>query len=475
MGRFEQWWIRRSQGPLIRPWALLTPVVVLLLACPLIRPLFDPQAITPRQSLTLESVRSVLRHGTLVLDPDRIPDRSVAFYNGEHFFAPDSPVFSILLAIVSWVIERMGVGLDDNRVLHEYLLILLGIIFPTAMASGLIYRMARSFELSRLWRVVLALSSVLATGWFSYCTVLMPPALATALVVVAAASLWQVSRSGKPSLAVGWLAWGGFCSGLSTVIDPNTIWMLLLLPCVTLLLPFKVKIRLLGVLFILLGAVAPLVLHVTVVSEITGHSIAWSIPPTQTSPIRKIFDEPVIFDWSDDMDTVDPSFWIGVGRGLNRLILLTVGTHGILSHFPILLVAAVGIGMVLHRHWGVALKGLAGGIVLALIGQLGYRMFSRVDNQSFAAPMLLSLLPVSLLFAGAWLRKSHSPWVWTISGVALIVSVVITIAGATGPVPPGGFTGYTGAEAVEKLILSSWEPPRDPSSEVVFDRLLHAK
>lgn len=469
MGRFEQWWIRRRQGPVIRPWALMVPVVVLLLASPLIRPLFNPQAMTTRETLTLESVRSVLRHGTLVLDPNRIPDRSRAFHRGESLFAPDPPVFPLLLATVSWGIERMGVGLDDNPVLHEYLLILIGITFPTAMAGGLIYRMGRSFELSRVWRVVLALSAVLATGWFSYCTVLMPQALATALVVVAAATLWQVSRSKKPSLSIGWLAWGGFCAALAVAIDPNTLWMLLLLPCITLLLPFAHKTRLTGLLCIILGAIAPLILHTTVVSEITGRPAAWSIPRTSPNPIRPLFDEPVILDWSDETEPVGASFWVAIGRGINRLILLTVGAHGFLSHFPVLLLAGVGIGMVLHRHWGIALKGLAGGVTLGLIGQLGFRMFFRSEIESFAAPMLLNLFPVGMLFTGAWLRKPHSTWVWAMSGVALGVSVLISVAGATGPAPEEGFTGYTAAEAVEKLFFRSQRASEIESSRATLD------
>lgn len=455
MGRLRQWWIRRGQKPVIRPWALVTPVVVLLLACPLIRPLLDPQGMTSREALTLESVRAILRHGTLALDPNRIPDRSMVFHNGEHFFAPDSPGFSILLAGISWGIEQVGIDLDDNPVLHEYLLILLGITFPTAMAGGLIYRMARSFELSRLWRAVLSLSSVLGTGWLSYCTILMPPALATALVVVSAASLWQVSESSKPSLTVGWLSAGGFCAALAGIIDPNALWMLLLLPCISLLLPFAIKTRLTGLLYIVLGASAPLVLHITVVSEITGRSFAWSIQQPPTDSIHSIFDKSIISDGSDGTEPVDASFWLTIGRGINRFILLTVGAHGFLSHFPVLLLAGVGIGMVLHRHWGIALKGLAGGVMLGLIGQLVFRMLSPVETDCFAAPMLLSLFPVAMLFIGAWLRKPHSPLIWTMSGVALGVSVLITVAGATGPAPQEGFTGYTAVEAFEKLLFSN--------------------
>ena len=41
---FRRWFMRRKKRPLDRPWALLTPVVVLLVALPLLRPLRHPDA-----------------------------------------------------------------------------------------------------------------------------------------------------------------------------------------------------------------------------------------------------------------------------------------------------------------------------------------------------------------------------------------------------------------------------------------------
>lgn len=444
---------------MVRPWAIAGPVLVLLLAAPLIRPLFAPEGMTSREAVTLESVRSVLRNGTLVLDPARVKDSTDVFHNGQHAFSLDPPVFSVILAGVGWVIERLGVDIEKNPVLHEYLLILFAITFPTAMASGLIYRMGRSFELRRWWRMVIALAAVLGTGWFSYSTVLMPLALAAAMVIVGAASVWHVSGAKKPGLAVGWLVLGGFCAAIGAAIDLNAAWMILLMPVIVLCLKLPARVRLIGLMLIIAGAAAPVVLHGSINPAITGDWWPPTMHATKVGPMQALISEPMVLDLSDEIGSVDPSFWVGVGRGLNRLLLFTVGAHGIFSHFPVLILAAAGMWMVLRRHWGRTLKWLAGGVGLATVGHLLVRMTIRADatDLSFAAPGLVAMLPVAMLFAGAWVRKSHSAVAWTLAGVALGVSVLVTIIGATGPAPEPGFTGYTAAEAAERLFVG--DPP----------------
>ena len=438
---------------MVRPWAIAGPVLVLLLAAPLIRPLFSPTGTTDPESMTLEAVRSVLRHHSLVLDPTRVRNAEAVYHNGTAFFATDAPVFSITLSGVGWVIERAGVSVEKNPVLFEYLLILFAITLPTALASGLIYRMARSFELPRWWRMLIAMASVLATGWFSYCVILMPHALAAALVTIAATSVWYVASAKKPMLAVGWLAGGGFCAALAAAIEPNAAWMLVLLPMVVLVLKQPARVRLIGLLLVIAGAAAPIVLHISVTTAITGDLLPPSLHASHLAPQM-----PVVAPYiGDDIEPIDASLWVAIGRGLNRLIVFTVGTHGIFSHFPVLVIAMTGLLMVLHRHWTGVLKWIAGGVLVAIVLQLIVRMTIRVDltHLSFAAPSMVAMLPLLMLFSGAWLRRPHGGLVWTIAGIGLGVSVLITLIGATGPAPQDGFTGYTAAEAVERLFTKT--------------------
>ncbi len=65
--------------------------------------------------------------------------------------------------------------------------------------------------------------------------------------------------------------------------------------------------------------------------------------------------------------------------------------------------------------------------------------------------------PLVLFWSGAWLRKSHRPMSWVAAGVLLAFSVAVSLIGATGPLPRGGFVRdgtdrYTAAEALSRLV-----------------------
>lgn len=452
MGWLDRWRIKRRQLPLVRPWAIACPVLVLLLAAPLIRPLFSPGLLPPRQAMTLETIRSILRDSTLTIDRTRVVDAQSVYYNGQHFFSLDAPAFALGLSGVSRTLEGFGVPIDQNPVLHEYLLILFAITLPTALASGLLYRMGRAFELRRSWRMVLALAGVLGTGWFSYAVVLMPQALSTSMVVLGIASLWHVASSKKPLLAIGWLMPGGLCAGIAAVIDLNAAWVLVLLPIGVLTLVAPWRIRLLGLLLLVGGFASPVALHATINPAITGDLLPASYH--QSSFLQNL--EPIIIPLGEEIEPIDASIWVSIGRAFNRAIVLLVGSHGIFSHFPVLVIGMTGALMILRRNWGRTVKVVVSGVLLAIIGQIALLMSSRdTPASSFASVELLTLLPILMLFASAWLRRRHSPLTWTIAGVALGISVAITLVGATHPAPADGYTRYTPVEAIQRLIHPS--------------------
>src|SRR5918998_432817 len=97
----------------VRPWALSAPILVLVIALPLLRPLRYP---VPQY---------------------RISDEEAA-----------------RLATIQAIVEHVTI--------------------PAACAAGLVYRMGRLFDLRRPWRAALAAAAVLATGLISYATVLNP-------------------------------------------------------------------------------------------------------------------------------------------------------------------------------------------------------------------------------------------------------------------------------------------------------------
>ena len=78
----------------------------------------------------------------------------------------------------------------------------------------------------------------------------------------------------------------------------------------------------------------------------------------------------------------------------------------------------------------------------------------------FATRWFVAFLPLTLFWAGAWLRRRHRPTSWAIAGVLLAFSVGVSILGATDPQPREGFDRYTAAGALMHLV----NPPKPKES-----------
>jgi hypothetical protein len=78
----------------------------------------------------------------------------------------------------------------------------------------------------------------------------------------------------------------------------------------------------------------------------------------------------------------------------------------------------------------------------------------------FATRFFVVFLPLTLFWAGAWLRRSHRPRTWVLAAAMLVFSTAVSLIGATaGPLPPGGFgsdingrTAYTASAALKNLL-----------------------
>jgi NhaP-type Na+/H+ or K+/H+ antiporter len=97
--------------------------------------------------------------------------------------------------------------------------------------------------------------------------------------------------------------------------------------------------------------------------------------------------------------------------------------------------------MVMHRHWPPATKvlasaTLAGAVVIILL----YALRSIDWTQAmFATRWFIVFLPMTVFWGGVWLRRRHRTVSWVLAGVLLGVSVVVSLLGATGPLPRDGF------------------------------------
>ncbi len=439
----------------VRPWALAGPIVILLFCLPLLRPLRhpDPRDISDNETARLATVQAIVERGTLALDDAQVrPIARTVITLGNAHYAPQASTMAVLLSGAYWVMTKMGLTFADHGPTVSYVLTLLGVTIPVAACSGLIYRMARVFELSRPRRTLLGLICVFGTGLISYATVLNPHAPAAVLVLCAAACLIHVTRSPSAVRTSPWLMLAGFCAALASAIDiPAIVFLALFLP-VILALRWPIRMRVAGVALYVIGLSAPLALHSALTVPVTGDLLPLCYHPELRTDFEEPKPAPAMIE--DDADTFTVSIWQRVGESIGRCLMAIVGEHGLLSHFPILLLGVIGVGKIMHRHWPSATKTLAGASVVGAIVIVIAFATHKTDwrEAMFAARWFIVFSPMVMFWTGAWLRKPHRVQSWVFTGTGLAFSVLVSLIGATGPWPREGFDRWTVVGATKNLV-----------------------
>jgi hypothetical protein len=446
--RFNLHLRRYLDRPMVRPLALAGPVLVLLIALPMLRPLRRPTEISGDEILRLATIRALVEHHSLSLDRvyARVPG---AVETTSGIYSSQPPMMSVLLSAPAWVLNRMGIWFGDKQILISYLLTVLGVTLPVAGAAGLIYRMGRLFELRRPWRTALGIAVIAGSGLLSYSVVLNQYAPAGVLVLCSAACLIHVAAMNRDDRRAGWFALGGGCAALAATIDPAAAVFLVLFLFVIPTMRFSPSRRAAGIVLYILGAIPLIALHAAWNIPVTGDIIPASIQPMfHGSPM------PVAVAKDDfDDDSPPQNFLTSTAANIVWMMTAIVGEHGVLSHFPVMIVALLGIGAVMHRHWPSSTKTLAGATVVGAVAIILLCRIARIDWSAamFAAKWFIIFTPILLFWGGAWLRRTHSRASWIMASVALFFSVSVGIIGATDPTPPHGYDRYTAAGALARL------------------------
>jgi hypothetical protein len=456
VSRVRDYLLRYADRPMVRPLALAGPVLVLLIALPLLRPLRHPAAYqtSDDEALRLATIRALVEHRSLHL-PAGYKGEPGTIQRPHGVYSAQPPMMSLLLSVPAWAMTRMGLSFEENELLIAYLLTLLGVTLPVAATAGLIYRMARLFELRRPLRALLGLAVVLGSGLISYAVVLNPHAPAAVLVMASAACLIHVAAMHRDDRRAGWFALAGACSALASTIDPAAAVLMLLLICVIPAMRIPLGRRLAGVMLYVIGAVPVIAMHA-----------AWNIPvaggilPPAPTPVPQIAAKvvpvasPAPFDFGDDEAPPSPGIWQAIGSNVRWLVHATIGDHGLYSHFPVMLMGIFGIGVVMHRNWPSATKTLAAaaGVGALIIFGLHWGAQSDFSSAMFANRFFLVFSPLLLFWAGAWLRRGHKLSSWLGAAVLAVFSIAVGLIGATNPTPPQGFDGYTLVENATRLL-----------------------
>lgn len=489
---------------LVRTWGLCAPVVTLAICIPLLLPLrsHDPSQLNDDQQANLATIQAIVERQSLAIEETdfcttRSKIHAVTDPGGRlgHRYSDQPPMLAVMASGPYWILHRAGLTFGRYPNLILVLLTFLVVTLPVALSAGLVYRMGRIFELTRPLRAVLALTVVIASGLISYSTVLNAHAPAAALLLAAAACLIHVITHQSPQRAALWLLLAGFCAALAATLDPPALAFLLLFILVILALHWRVSNRLAGVLIYALAAAGPVFVHAHLTRPITGDLRAGIFHPelgmarAQLNPQNQLnqptdlattpsaaaaagaaSDLSSVTSISSERDEDDEpqTGWQSFLVGCYHILGAFVGRHGIFSHFPVVLLGIIGVTLIMHRHWPAPTKMLAGttlGAALAVI--LAYALCrSGTRNTMFATRWFVVCLPLTLFWAGAWLRRGHRQGSWIMAGTALAFSVIVSLIGATGPLPRDGFDRYTVAGALRNLARRA-EPPASHPLPVV--------
>ncbi|HEX4054200.1 MAG TPA: hypothetical protein VHX86_08040 [Tepidisphaeraceae bacterium] len=457
---------------------MATPILVLLFCLPLLRPLRHPGQASGDEQLRLATISALVQHSAdsgplanrLAINSSLfIPSPNVMAVRGR-LYSDQPPMLAFLLSGPAWVLNWMGFRLQDNSVLVPYLLTLLGVTLPVAGAAGLVYRMGRIFELPRQWRTALAAAVVFGTGLISYAVVLNAHVPAAVLVLAAAGCMVHLVASETPSRGGRWLVLAGFCAALAATIDLSASVFLLLFLVVIPVMRLPTALRVGGVLLYLIGVIPPILLHASLTVPLTGNILPGAMHPELAIHRRLRIDEPAVdaspdepglyaaSDLADDPDAnpPPPTFWQKVERGISSFAWTLLGDHGLLVHFPVVVLGIAGMFAVMHRHWPLTTKVLAAdAAIAALIGILGFSMIHYgASAAAFGTPWLIVFLPFLFFWSGAWLRRPHRAPAWALAGLLLAFSIVVSLIGATDPMPAGGYSKYTAISALHDLFNS---------------------
>ena len=442
----------------MRPWSLSAPIVVLLICLPLLSPLRRPLAsqMSDEEIARWATVQALVEQQTFAIDATQFSHTRQKLKVADVSFSDQPPTQGLLLAGPYWVMYRMGLDFAHRPAIVEYLLTMLGVTIPVAAAAGMIYRMGRLFELRRPWRAGLALGVVLGSGMISYATTLNPYAPAAALVLGAAAILVQVSLVRSPLRSGGFLTAAGFFCALAAAILPAAVVFLILFAGVIIVMRWRWSLRIAGLLMYCIGVIPPVLLHMTLSGPITGdwrlglESLSTQVTPTL--PASKPINDP-----DEDSIAGAPTTLQRVLTFISRLTGAFLGAHGLLSHFPILIFGIAGVGSVMHRHWPSTTKMLAvattSGALIILLRYVWLPVEWRFAM--FGCRWFVVFSPLILFWVGAWLRKSHHPAIWATAAVLLSFSIVISLLGATDPMPRDGYDTYTAIGAARNILNRS--------------------
>lgn len=453
------------QRPLVRPWALAGPVLVLMICLPLLQPLRqpDPRQWHDQQQMIAATVQAIAERHTLSITRGVFSDNPAAIRHQGELYSPYPPMLPLLLSPAYLVLRGQGFTYNDDLIFVQYLLTLIGAAMPVAMSAGLVYRLARVFELRRSLRAALGLAAIISGGVIAYGVALNGHAMAAFFLLIAFSCISHMAVSQHPYRQMLVASLAGALAAMAASVDPTALVFATVLPLVLLAMRWPLGIRIGGVMLYIAGAVPVVLLNLALLHAVgqspsaalplhspavgvSGVS-AYSAAPPALGSLREV---------DDDVD-VEASriqvLWNRLSNWIGLLLEGLVGGHGILSHYPAIILGILGGLLVLHRNWTLPTKIMAAVSLLAgLVLLILYSPWQEMALTSYGAPWAVSLTPLLMLWAGVWLKRSHRAQSWVLAGVALAFSTAVSLVGMSNPMPSHGYASYSFSQAAVRLF-----------------------
>ena len=180
--------------------------------------------------------------------------------------------------------------------------------------------------------------------------------------------------------------------------------------------------------------------------------------------IRPVLQSDAEQDIDSDLSS-DESFvtrgWHWLAYWIGRVLEGLIGAHGILIHYPVMVVGFLGFTLVVHRNWTGVTKTLAlVSLTACTIAIVMFAIGPIEGPMSYGAPWFLCLSPMLVIWSGAWLKRHHRPQSYVLAGLALAYSMSVSLVGMSDPIPRQGYAGYSFAEAAARLTQSNAPAPR---------------
>src|SRR5580704_6665904 len=105
----------RTKKPYVRPWALATPILVLLFCLPMLRPLRNPRQASDDEQLRLATISALVEHcsdpgplaNRLAIDTTRFVLPSHVYAADHKIYSDQPPMMAFLLSGPAWVLDRI--------------------------------------------------------------------------------------------------------------------------------------------------------------------------------------------------------------------------------------------------------------------------------------------------------------------------------------------------------------------------------